>query len=148
MEKEQRLKYCYFMPSRNKIKNKIGKKIVDTELAKIDSERTRSPFAVCQGSTDSCESPAFALESHSLLAGIHSERCFCCRNSSATPTPPFSKPCSYVHKLHHIRTSPSARPEQHSQRRSSRETHTHTRRATRDASARNSGILYNLYGTI
>ncbi len=39
MEKEQRLKYCYFMPSRNKIKNKTGKKIVDTELAKIDSEK-------------------------------------------------------------------------------------------------------------
>jgi hypothetical protein len=28
-----------FMPSRNKIKNKIGKKFVDTELAKIDSEK-------------------------------------------------------------------------------------------------------------
>jgi len=39
MEKEQRLKYCYFMPSRNKIKNKTGKKIVDTELVKIDSEK-------------------------------------------------------------------------------------------------------------
>jgi hypothetical protein len=39
MEKEQRLKYCYFMPSWNKIKNKTRKKIVDTELAKIDSEQ-------------------------------------------------------------------------------------------------------------
>ncbi len=27
------------MPSRNKIKNKTGKKIIDTELAKIDSEK-------------------------------------------------------------------------------------------------------------
>jgi hypothetical protein len=43
MEKEQRLKYYYyFMPSRNKIKTKQEKKIkiiVDTELAKIDSEK-------------------------------------------------------------------------------------------------------------
>jgi len=111
MEKEQRLKYCYFMPSRNKIKNKIGKKIVDTELTKIDSEKNTDREEVALHLLF-FKVPQIHVNLQLLLQNLILflqefilNVVFCCCNSGATPTPPFPKPCSYVHKLHHIITS-------------------------------------------
>jgi hypothetical protein len=153
MEKEQRLKYCYFMPSRNKIKNKTGKKIVHTELAKIDSEKNTDREEVAlhllfvkvpqihvnlqlllQNLILFLQE--FILNVVIVVVSVAQLRLCHFRN----PAPMFT---NYTTSEH-----PEALDQNNTRNGGVRERHTHTRRATRDASARNSGILYNLYGTI
>jgi hypothetical protein len=138
------------MPSRNKIKNKTGKKIVDTELAKIDSEKNTDREEVALHLLF-VKVPQIHVNLQFLLQNlilflqefilnvvfvvVTAAQLLLCHFRN--PAPMFTNYTTSEHPETLDENTPNGGVRE-----------THTRRVTRDASVLNLGILYNLYGTI
>jgi hypothetical protein len=149
MEKEQRLKYYYyFMPSRNKIKTKQEKKIkiiVDTELAKIDSEKNTDREEVALHLLF-VKVPQIHVNLQLLLQNlilflqefILNVVFFVVETAAQLRLRHyFRNPAPNVHKLHHIRKILKLSTRTNTPNGGARDTHTRRDKETR--AARNSG---------